>query len=97
MQDFFRCDAGYEARADVVATTSCKKLVVDMHYEARIQAIITYHGSVLGERVTKPQARTMSLTREQYLQVKSCMFGTSTPYMNFILSSDMHFTCLLCR
>ena len=38
MQDFFRCDAGYEARADVVATTSCKKLVVDMHYEARIEA-----------------------------------------------------------
>jgi hypothetical protein len=26
----------YEARADVVATTSCKKLVVDMHYKARI-------------------------------------------------------------
>jgi hypothetical protein len=41
MQDFFRCDARYEARADVVATTSCKKLVVDMHYEARIQTIIT--------------------------------------------------------
>jgi hypothetical protein len=97
MQDFFRCDAGYEARADVVATTSCKKLVVDMHYEARIQAIITYHGSVLGEKVTKPQARTMSLTREQYLQVKSCMFGTITQCMNFILSSDMHFMCLLCR
>jgi hypothetical protein len=34
MQDIFRCEAGYEARADVVATTSCKKLVVDMHYEA---------------------------------------------------------------
>ena len=83
MQDFFRCDAGYEARADVVATTCCKKLVVDMHYEARIQAIITYHGSVLGEKVTKPQARTMSLTREQYLQVKSCMFGTSTPCMTY--------------
>jgi hypothetical protein len=32
----FRCDAGYEARADVVSTTCCKKLVVDMHYEARI-------------------------------------------------------------
>jgi hypothetical protein len=27
-------EAGYEARTDVVATTSCKKLVVDMHYEA---------------------------------------------------------------
>jgi hypothetical protein len=54
MHDFFRCEAGYEAREDVVATTSCKKLVVDMHYEARIQA--TYHGSVLGEKVTKQQA-----------------------------------------
>jgi hypothetical protein len=56
MQDFFICEAGYEARANVVATTSCKKLVVDMHYEARIQAIVSYHGSVLGERVTKQQA-----------------------------------------
>jgi hypothetical protein len=34
MQDFFRCKAGYEARADVVAATSYKKLVVNMHYEA---------------------------------------------------------------
>jgi hypothetical protein len=53
MQDFYRCEAGYEARADLVATTSCKKLVVDMHYEAWIQAIVSYHGSVLGEKVTK--------------------------------------------
>jgi hypothetical protein len=67
MRDFFRCEAGYEARADMVATTSCKKLVVDMHYETWIQAIVTYHSSVLGERVTKTQARTMSLTRDQYL------------------------------
>jgi hypothetical protein len=73
MQDFFRCEAGYEARADVVSTTSCKKLVVDMHYEARIQAIVSYHGSVLGEKVTKQQARTMSLTRDQYLQVNTSL------------------------
>jgi hypothetical protein len=53
MQDFFRCEVGYEARADVVATKSYKKLVVDMHYEARIQAMVSYHGSVLGEKVTK--------------------------------------------
>jgi hypothetical protein len=93
MQDLFRC----EARVDVVATTSCKKLVMDMHYETRIQAIVIYHGSVLGDKVTKQQARTMLLTRDQYLQLKSCMFGTSTPCMNFILSSHMHFMCLLCR
>jgi hypothetical protein len=54
-----------------VATVSCKKLVVDMHYEARIQAIITYHGSVLGDKVGKKDTRTMSLTREQYLQVNT--------------------------
>jgi hypothetical protein len=73
MQDFFRCEAGYEARADVVATTSCKKLVVDMHYDARIQAIVTYHGSVLGEKVSKQDTRTMSLTRDQFLQVNTTL------------------------
>jgi hypothetical protein len=52
-----------------VATTSCKKLIVDMHYEARIQAILSYHGSVLGEKVTKQEARTMLLTKDHYLQV----------------------------
>jgi hypothetical protein len=53
MQDFFRCQEGYEARADVVATKCCKKLVVHMHYEARTQAIVTYYGAVLGQKVTK--------------------------------------------
>jgi hypothetical protein len=73
MQDFFRCEAGYEARADVVATMSYKKLIVDMHYEVRIQAIVSYHDSVLGEKVTKQEARTMSLTRDQYLQVNTSL------------------------
>jgi hypothetical protein len=57
----------------VVATTSCKKLVVDMHYEVRIQTIVSYHGSVLGEKVTKQDTRTMSLTRDQYLQVNTTL------------------------
>jgi hypothetical protein len=66
-----RCEAGYEARADVVATTSCKKLVMDMHYEAQIQTIVSYHSSILGEKVTMQDAQTMSLTRDQYLQVNT--------------------------
>jgi hypothetical protein len=32
---------------------SYKKLIVDMHYEAQIQAIVTYHGPVLREKVSK--------------------------------------------
>jgi hypothetical protein len=75
MQDFFICEVGYKARADVVATTNSKKLVVDthMHYEARIQTIVSYHGFVLGEKVTKQDARNMSLTRNQYLQVNTTL------------------------
>jgi hypothetical protein len=69
MQDFFKCEARYESRMDVVATTCYKKLVVDMHYEACNQAIITFHASILGEKVSKKDARTMSLTQEQYLLV----------------------------
>ena len=57
-----------------MSTTCCKKLVVDMHYEARIQAIVTYHGSVLGEKVSKKDARTMSLTLDQYLQVNTKLY-----------------------
>ena len=71
MQDFFRCQDGFEGRADVVATKRCKRLVVDMHYEARIKAIVSSHGIVLGEKVTKKDARTMTLTQEQYLQVNT--------------------------
>jgi hypothetical protein len=69
MQDFFRHEDGFQDKADMVATKVCKKRVVDMHYKARIQTIISFHGSVLGEKVTKTEARTMSLTEEQYLQV----------------------------
>jgi hypothetical protein len=64
MQDFFICRRRYKARADLLATASCKKLVMDMHYEAGIQTIITYYGSVLGDKVNKKDARTMSLTQE---------------------------------
>ena len=40
-----------------------------MHPEVRIQAIVTYYESKLGERKTKKDAREMQLTREQYLEV----------------------------
>jgi hypothetical protein len=42
---------------------------VDLHYEAHIQAIVTYHGLVLGQRLKKEDARTMHLTWDQYIQV----------------------------
>lgn len=69
MQTYYRCEEGFEARAEQVTTKACKKLVTDMHHEVRIQAIVTYYGSKLGERKTKKDAREMQLTREQYLEV----------------------------
>ena len=69
MQDFFRCEEGYETKADVVANKAAKKLIKDMHYEARIQAVIQYNTEILRVRLPKSVARTMRLTREQYLKV----------------------------
>ena len=57
MQTYYRCEEGFEARAEQVTTKACKKLISDMHHEVRIQAIVTYYGSKLGERKTKTQER----------------------------------------
>ena len=69
MQTYYICEEGFEARAEQVTTKACKKLVTDMHHEARVQAIVTYYGSKLGERKTKKDAYDMQLTREKYLEV----------------------------
>jgi hypothetical protein len=69
MQLYYRCKEGFEARAEAMLTKACKKLIMDIHYEARVHAIVTYHRSILGEDVKKPQARSMTLTRNQYIQV----------------------------
>jgi hypothetical protein len=70
MQLYYKCEEGFEVRVEGVLTKACKKLVVDIHYEARPQAIVTYHRSVLGEDVKKKQARNMTLTKDQFIQVE---------------------------
>ena len=47
-------------------STQCKKMVKDMIYEARIQAVITIYANVRKMKVTKKEARNMWLTMEQY-------------------------------
>ena len=69
MQDFYRCQEGYENRSASMAHKARFKLVNDIHYEARVQAIVTYHTYFLGVKVPKIEARNMRLTQEQYLQV----------------------------
>ena len=69
MQDFFRCEEGYEANADAMTDKATKELVKDMHYEARIQAVIHYHAEILRVRLPKSAARTMKVTSKPYLKV----------------------------
>ena len=69
MQDFYRCDGGYEERASVTSHNRCIKLVKDMHYEAQVQCVINYCATFLTQKIKKEVARNMKLTREQYLQV----------------------------
>jgi hypothetical protein len=69
MQDFYRCEQGKETQAEVVSTRACKKLVTDIIYEARLQAIVNYNTTVEGQRVSKVEARGMTLSRAQYIHV----------------------------
>ena len=69
MQTHFRCVDGEEEEAAKVVRNSCKKKVSEMWYEARIGAAINYHARVLGQKLPKEEARSVTLTRDQYLQV----------------------------
>ena len=58
-------------RAMQVASKACYKLVADMLYEARIQAVIDYKAKIEKVRIYKGPVRDIRLTREQYLRVNT--------------------------
>ncbi|CAO2189344.1 unnamed protein product, partial [Urochloa humidicola] len=66
--DFYRFREQERARAFAVAHFACKKLVQDMMYEARVQAIISFW-ALRGVTVKKGEARNMRLTRDQFISV----------------------------
>jgi len=55
--------------AMMVANTACYKLVADMLYEVRVQAVVDYKSCIEKVKVGKPEARNIRLTREQYVRV----------------------------
>ena len=55
---------GYKAKVASICEEATKKLMKDMHYEARVQAIIDYYAQYRGMKVIKENARTMNLARE---------------------------------
>ena len=69
MQDFYRCQEGFEAKAKSVSEQAAKKLMKDMHYEARAQAIIEFYAQYRSMKVKKEEARTINLTKDQFMSV----------------------------
>jgi hypothetical protein len=69
LQSFFRCEEGQDERAEKNLVKSAWKRISDMHYEECLTCIIKYYAMRLGQKVSKTQARQMSLTREQFLEV----------------------------
>jgi hypothetical protein len=70
MQDFYRLVGRFEEKAEQVQEMVCKKLVLDMHYEAQVQCVINYSAIKWGKKMTKAEVRTYRLTQEQYDVVK---------------------------
>ena len=53
-----------------VASKACYKLVADMLYKARVQAVVDYKSCIKKVNVGKPDARNIRLTPwEQFLRV----------------------------
>ena len=99
MQDFYRCERGYEEMAEDQINKACTKLVSDMEYEARIQAVIEYyalHKPAPRYKVDKTEARTMKLTVEQYQQVNVTTLIISYFHQILIISYDIKLI-MLCR
>ena len=70
MQDFFMLEEGHDpAWVTKVQDRACRGRVTDLYYEARLQCHINHSCDVLGRYPGKSEARTMTLTREQYQPV----------------------------
>ena len=70
MQEYFKLDDGFKGTAEAVAKRACRKRVVDVHHEARLQAIIDYYGTKLRQKVTKDiREQDLTLTKPEFLEV----------------------------
>ena len=59
MQDFYRWEDGTLPEATMVANTACYKLVADMFYEARVQAVVDYKACIEKVKVKNRQRETL--------------------------------------
>ncbi|EEE61572.1 hypothetical protein OsJ_15945 [Oryza sativa Japonica Group] len=71
---FYRWAEGTEVEARRVVHNCVKKLFVDIFYEARILAVITYHKKILKTDIDRPTACRTYLTKAEYMKAKPWWF-----------------------
>jgi hypothetical protein len=65
-----------------------------MHYEAQIQCVINYSASMLAKKMSKAEARTYKLTREQYEEVQ--LYFTFRTMLNMRFLHVVHLITCRC-
>ena len=70
-QDFFTCAEGMKDEANEVVEAIAKKIVQDMPYEARVDAVVKYFAHERKMLLKKSLARRVHLTRSMYMKVVS--------------------------
>ena len=68
MQTFYRCEEGYEEDAANVIDNVCKRLLLNLWHEARVQAVRDYY-ALRGIKKSKRDCRDKFLSKEQYMKV----------------------------
>jgi hypothetical protein len=69
MQDFYRAELGQEAAVQAQVKRACAKLIKDLRYESRVQAVVDYNHKVLRSKIDRKEAKKIHLTADQYMQV----------------------------
>ena len=67
------CEEGKEVEAAKVQDKVCRERLKNMYSEARIQCVISYHHEVLGQKVTKKQAREILKNKNKKSLPKVCL------------------------
>ena len=70
-KDFFTCAEGMKDEANEVVEAIAKKIVQDMPYEARVDAVVKYFAHERKMLLKKSLARRVHLIRSMYMKVVS--------------------------
>ena len=76
--------------ANEVVEAIAKKIVQDMHYEGRVDAVVKYFAHERNMLLKKQLARRVHLTRSMYMKVLSiCLWLVGSKQLHFIPKLDI--------